>query len=459
MKKYDLALENIAKSLKLDSAFITSMELATGIYISKFEIEKAVEVYEQIVIFEPTFQRKTRLANFCEFSKPLRAIEIYEELTAESEVEYIMKRLADLYAQILKNTNSQADDIQTKYSKKYVNLLNRILQISDNKSDILEKLINTYIEIPDYKNTFRVLSIVDTNVYSADDSENLFSIYGSVGNKLIEDTSDYAEKYIKKYLDRIDSRFTFDWRINLIAAYLYNDIEDFQSSEKYIQKTLKVADRIPQIYLQISSLYFQNEEYQKVTELLESVEEEFESVFSIYFYLGIAYSNLENYLSAIECFEQAWEIDNSMLDARAQIGMIYDRLKKYDSSDAEYEYVLELDPLNPVVNNNYAYSLAVRDEDLEEALEMIKIAVTAESENSSYLDTYAWVLYKLEKYDEALVYILKAIDYGDESADLYLHLGYIYSKLGKKDLSIRTWQKGAELFPENQELKEPLKSK
>jgi tetratricopeptide (TPR) repeat protein len=83
MKKYDLALENIAKSLKRDSAFITSMELAAGIYISKFEIEKAVEVYEQIVIFEPTFRRKTRLANFCEFSKPLRAIEIYEELTAE----------------------------------------------------------------------------------------------------------------------------------------------------------------------------------------------------------------------------------------------------------------------------------------------------------------------------------------------------------------------------------------
>ncbi|MCK5743061.1 MAG: hypothetical protein KAH48_12680, partial [Chlorobi bacterium] len=371
---------------------------------------------------------------------------IYEELTADSEVEYIMKRLADLYS-------------QTKNNKKYADILERILIITDDKSDMLEKLINTYIEIPDYVNTFRILSIVDTSVYSADDSENLFSIYGTVGNKLIEDSSEYAEKYISDYLDRIDSRFTFDWRINLIAAYLYNDIEDFVSSEKYIQKTLKVADRIPQIYLQISSLYFQNEKYHKVTELLESVEEEFEGVFSIPFYLGLAYSNLENYYDAIDCFEQAWEIDNSMLDARAQIGMIYDRMKKYDSSDAEYEYVLELDPLNPVVNNNYAYSLAVRDEDLEEALVMIKIAITAEPENSSYLDTYAWVLYKLERHDEALVYILKAIDFADESPDLYLHLGYIYSKLDKKELSIRTWKKGAELFPDNQELKSLLESK
>lgn len=88
-----------------------------------------------------------------------------------------------------------------------------------------------------------------------------------------------------------------------------------------------------------------------------------------------------------------------------------------DESDAYYEKVLKIMPDDVGVMNNYAYSLAGRNVKLDKALQMSKRIVEKEPKNAYYLDTHAWVLYKMGNYKEAEKYILLAIKYSDKKED------------------------------------------
>ena len=51
---------------------------------------------------------------------------------------------------------------------------------------------------------------------------------------------------------------------------------------------------------------------------------------------------------------------------------------------------------------------------LDEARELIEKAVKAEPKNAAYLDSMAWVLFKLNQPEEALPYALKAAELSEQ---------------------------------------------
>jgi Tfp pilus assembly protein PilF len=67
--------------------------------------------------------------------------------------------------------------------------------------------------------------------------------------------------------------------------------------------------------------------------------------------------------------------------------------------------------------NNYAYYLSERGERLSKAEEMSYKTIKAEPKNSTYLDTYAWILYMEKRYAEAKIYIEQAVQNLDEKQD------------------------------------------
>lgn len=105
---------------------------------------------------------------------------------------------------------------------------------------------------------------------------------------------------------------------------------------------------------------------------------------------------------------------------------------------------------NPIAYNNYAYFLSEksdRPEDLNRAEELARLAIKLEPDNGTYLDTYAWILYKKDSPRLALVYMRQAIDAMAEEEDvtLYLHLAEILTDLGEYDEAVRAWRKYLEL--------------
>jgi Tfp pilus assembly protein PilF len=116
-----------------------------------------------------------------------------------------------------------------------------------------------------------------------------------------------------------------------------------------------------------------------------------------------------------------------------------------------YDDALKLYPDNVLLLNNYAYHLAERNKRLKEAEEMSRKTIDKEPANSSYLDTYGWVLYRLKDYKNAITYIEKAIKAGS-SATLYEHLGDIYEAMGEIVSALKNWNEALKLDPGNKDI-------
>lgn len=125
-----------------------------------------------------------------------------------------------------------------------------------------------------------------------------------------------------------------------------------------------------------------------------------------------------------------------------------------------YEQVLSIDPENVMTLNNYAYFMALRDSDLDRAAEMSLKTVTDQPDNGTFLDTYAFILFKKGDYERAKVYQEMAIEDTkpeEASAELYNHYGDILFKLGQTRLAVDNWRKALEKEPDNELIKRKIK--
>jgi tetratricopeptide (TPR) repeat protein len=77
---------------------------------------------------------------------------------------------------------------------------------------------------------------------------------------------------------------------------------------------------------------------------------------------------------------------------------------------------------------------------LEKAEAMSKKSLEIEPSSNSYQDTYGWILYQMKKYDEAKLWIGKAIaNGGSESGTLLEHYGDVLYKLNDIENALKFW--------------------
>ena len=112
---------------------------------------------------------------------------------------------------------------------------------------------------------------------------------------------------------------------------------------------------------------------------------------------------------AVKAIDKYLEIDPTNLrfllfrvELAEQIGV--DKKELY----AWYDRVLEVDPYNAVILNNYAYHLATNHGDLDKAEQMSSLAMRAVPGSSTFMDTYGWILFLKGQEDLGLFYINRA---------------------------------------------------
>jgi Tfp pilus assembly protein PilF len=159
---------------------------------------------------------------------------------------------------------------------------------------------------------------------------------------------------------------------------------------------------------------------------------------------------------AIPPLEKALALNKENTATITSIAAVYDKLEMWNKSDSLYQEALKKNPKNALLLNNFSYSLAQRDLQLEKALEMVDIALQIDPENGAYLDTKGWIHYKMGQYEEARRYIQKALDSREESAEVLEHMGDIYYQLGQLDDAKNFWQKALEKDPQNLELAQKI---
>ena len=142
------------------------------------------------------------------------------------------------------------------------------------------------------------------------------------------------------------------------------------------------------------------------------------------------------------------------------MGDIYHEKKMAAESYDAYDSALVYNPDNIGALNNYAYYLSVERKDLDKAEEMSYKTVKAEPKNSTYLDTYAWILFEKGKYAEAKIYIDDAMKNGGEESDVIVeHCGDIYFMNGEKEEALKFWFKAKEMGCESKTLDKKIERK
>jgi Tfp pilus assembly protein PilF len=120
---------------------------------------------------------------------------------------------------------------------------------------------------------------------------------------------------------------------------------------------------------------------------------------------------------------------------------LFYKKKQYNKCWETFKEALNQKPGDIMVLNNYAYYLAEQGLELKEAERMAKIVIDTEKENTTYLDTYGWVLYKREKYREAQKIMEKILSKNEkQDAVWYEHLGYILKAQKKCEKAIEYWR-------------------
>ena len=124
-----------------------------------------------------------------------------------------------------------------------------------------------------------------------------------------------------------------------------------------------------------------------------------------------------------------------------------ERASDWPGAEADFRQALILQPDQPQVLNYLGYSFLDRNENLDEALDMIKRAVAVEPDSGYILDSLAWALYRLGRHDEAVVPMEKASLLEPVDPVVTDHLGDVYWSVGRKLEAAFQWQRAASFAP------------
>lgn len=166
----------------------------------------------------------------------------------------------------------------------------------------------------------------------------------------------------------------------------------------------------------------------------------------LYYYRAFAlHRNGQNAEAGVE-IKSALSLDGDDNKLKAMIFALQAEVlidqQKLKEADLAFDKSIALEPNNYLTLSNYAYYLALRNHDLTKAESLAAKAATALPKNASIADTYAFVLFKLEKYELAKTWIERALQNNEASNPVYLeHYGDILYGKGERDLAVQQWQK------------------
>ncbi|MGI4873586.1 MAG: tetratricopeptide repeat protein [Janthinobacterium lividum] len=165
---------------------------------------------------------------------------------------------------------------------------------------------------------------------------------------------------------------------------------------------------------------------------------------TLWFYNGLGYLQKKQPQKAVNALEHGRKLAQNKPDLLGQfdvqLGDAYQETKEYAKSDAAYDSALAADPNNYGVLNNYSYYLSLRGEKLDKAKDMSGRTVKQFPDNDTYLDTYAWVLYKQKDYAGARPYLEHATK-TTKDASILEHYGDVLWQLGDHPGAVAAWQR------------------
>lgn len=244
-------------------------------------------------------------------------------------------------------------------------------------------------------------------------------------------------------------------KMNVDIAILkasYMEVKEMKEDSVYnaYAHALDISPDHAGVRLRMIQSLWTKENWDEVINLCKPATEYNPDEMAFYYYMGLAYFQKDDEDAALDAFKRGvGEISEDsnpdmVSDFYGIMGDILFQKHRTEEAFAAYDSCLQWKDDNISCLNNYAYYLSEMNRDLSKAEQMSYKTVTAEPNNMTYLDTYAWILFMQERYDEAKAYIDQALalDTADTASAVILeHAGDIYAMCGNTDKAVGLWQK------------------
>lgn len=475
-----LALENMEKAVSLRPDNVTYQERLAQTYLGTKQWDKAINTYERIMSYSPTrtdvlgiliqlYGQDKDYDNIIRCLDRVENIEGASEQTALSKMHiYSLKGEKDKELQVLEDlVKKHPNDMNYRVMKgnwliqngmheeafeeyqfalrqdpKHVAARLSLLDYyrtldKDSLANALQEDILESPEIPTNDKVMLVRKVVAENEQNGADSTQVLDLFHRVLSKP-QHSADMTAMY---------------------AAYLQMKNFPQDSINTVYYQALKIEPDNASVRLALIQSLWKEQNFDEIIRLSKEATQYNPDEMAFYYFLGVCYFQKGNNDASLDALRRGVSQINSksnkefVSDFYAIMGDILHEKGKSTEAYAAYDSCLQWKPDNISCLNNYAYFLSEEDKDLDKAERMSKKTIDEEPENPTYLDTYAWILFKQQRYEEAQKYIDKILELSPSpDATLLEHAGDIYSKTGNTKEAVAFWKKALEGKSKNAKL-------
>lgn len=467
---YNGSLSLIREAVAANPDNIWYKILLANILQKKSMIEEACQVYADIISKYPDKEEFYLIeANlFASVEKWQKAIEVYDRYEAQNGItEPVSIEKIKLYTKLddVKKASNELLKLIRKYPEKneYLSLLAELyfnynqdkkgLQILDRllKADPNNGFVHFYLA--DYYRDKKKGEETDKHIKSAllsDGIDNGYKIQYILKLILNSDTTLISDNQLNIYMDLLMEKYSDDLGVRALHSDFLKKDRKFEEARNELEYILS---RDQGNYLIWEELLLLCNEMGDTTcmyhQSLEAIKYFPEQPLP---YALAAISRMINkeYSEALPFLEKGLQLTDDKIALKVQfysyLADCYYSLDSVEKAFTMFDQVLKINPDDIIVLNNYAYYLSLRNERLDLAEKMSSKAVSMESDNPTYLDTYAWVLFKRGNYSQARFYMKLALEKTKEpSGVLYEHYGDILFKNDKPEEALEMWKKAFEI--------------
>ena len=520
-EKYDEAFDMLEHCLALQpSSPIVQYELYS-MYCYLGRKEEALAMIENASLGDPgNYWYRTMLADaYYDSGNRSKALEVYEamarDFSSHSEIYSILFQMYAEEKEYVKAIEALDNVERIEGKNEQLTLQKCRIYTMMEKLDLVISEIQELID--EYPDEPRLKMYLGSAYEMFDDRESAFQIYrevladdpqnvsaqasiaeyydnagnDSLCNQMVESmlmndrlTGERRTELLVRHLALMDRADSIEYNIRLLDMLMAIPHERVATAEVYVDylRTKEAPhDSLIPLYREILQLEPENQKAQLGLLQIAIEREDYDEVIvrcdtaimynpemlELYYYKGLSCYNVNRMHEAIAAFEAGLEkrgegYDGEFIsDIYALVGDIHHAVGNWDECSLAYDSALVYNESNVGALNNYAYYLAVEGGNLDKAEEMSLATIKKEPENSTYLDTYMWILFCKERYQEAKAYAGKLLDIEGDDADKVLlhHCGDIYAMCGEVDRAVELWQRAQAAGDDSKLLKKKIKKR
>ena len=405
------AEKEFQEALKLDpEATYIALKLAE-VLIEKKELEKAFQMLLPLSATQGSYgaQASLLMGGICLLQKnKMNAVSFFNQaLSQDPRNKRAYTTLSDLYEQ--------------------EGLLTEAISVNEKADQIFE---NT----PEFKIK------LGTQYFLNHDAEKALTAYESAKEMLPNDPGvllglglcldqlkhwEESRSCLEKYLLLNPLNFAVYKKLLHVKAELAEWDSAFQLCDQWISMNPESEEG----YVQYAVLALKSKSLESAVPLLEQAEDKFPQSGDIAFWLGRLYYEKKDGVRARSCYKKALSKSLKKSEILYHYAVLFHDEKKNQDALDQLQKAVEEDSQNANALNFMGYLLIEMNHPVNEAIVFIEKALRLNPENSAFLDSMGWALYKKGSFREALMYQEKAAALSKDE-EILKHLAEIRKALG-----------------------------